>query len=92
MCLDPQWSVSFDRSSWRDDVVAGWLDARGFALRRGRFVGGWLDPLDDCVWLDVVRVVPRVAAPGAVALARHRGQHYVYDLRRGRVVPIAKAA
>ena len=87
VCLDPDLSMSFERSAWHDDTISAWLAIRTGSLGRGgRFLGGWLDRRTDRVWLDVVRVLPGPARPLAVALARRRGQHCVYDLGRRQLV------
>ncbi|HEY1279494.1 MAG TPA: hypothetical protein VGF22_07465 [Acidimicrobiales bacterium] len=83
VCLDPDLSMSFARSAWRDDSIGDWLAVRSGSLAQNhRFLGGWFDRRTDRVWLDVVRVLPGLARPVAVALARRRGQHCVYDLGR----------
>jgi hypothetical protein len=90
VCLDPDRAWGFRRSAWDDERVAGWLAAHAAELRRDRrYLGGWLDAGGDHVWLDVVRVVPRLAMPLAVRLARQRGQRSVYDLSDGRIVAVA---
>jgi hypothetical protein len=87
VCLQPSLSISFERSAWRDDTIRDWLAIRASALAQSRrFLGGWLDRPNDRVWLDVVRVMPGPARPLAVALARRRGQHCVYDLGRRQLV------
>ena len=87
VCLEPRLSISFERSAWRDDTIRDWLAIRASALAQSRrFLGGWLDRPNDRVWLDVVRVMPGPARPLAVALARRRGQHCVYDLGRRQLV------
>jgi hypothetical protein len=87
VCLDPDLSISFTRSAWRDDRIGDWLAIRaGSFTRERRFLGGWLDHRNGRVWLDVVRVLPGPARPLAVALARRRGQHCVYDLGRGQLL------
>jgi hypothetical protein len=83
VCLDPDLSIAFARSAWHDDRISDWLAVRaGSFSRERRFLGGWLDRRNDRVWLDVVHVLPGLARPLAVALARRRGQHCVYDLGR----------
>jgi hypothetical protein len=87
VCLDPDLSISFSRRAWHDDTIGHWLAIRAGSLARShRFLGGWFDRRNDRVWLDVVRVLPGLARPVAVALARRRGQHCVYDLGRRQLV------
>ncbi len=93
VCLDPRRSTRFSRGHWRDEHVAAWLDAHRDELsRNGRYVGGWLDTATAHVWLDVVRVMPEMARPAAVLLARWCGQHCVYDLGRSRLLPASAHA
>ena len=90
VCLDPARARTFRHAAWSDATVSNWLLEHTTELRRaGRFLGGWLDPERGEVCLDVVRVMPRLARPAAVLLARQRGQHSVYDLRADRLVPVA---
>lgn len=92
VCLDPARARTFRRAAWSDLIVSHWLQEHTTELRRaGRFVGGWLDPERGEVCLDVVRVVPRLARPAAVLLARQRGQRSVYDLYANRLVPVSAA-
>ena len=90
VCLDPTRARSFRRAAWSDAVVSNWLLEHTSELRRaGRFLGGWLDAERDEVCLDVVRVMPRIARPVALLLARQRGQRSVYDLCADRLLSIA---
>ena len=87
VCLDPDLSISFARSAWQDETIGDWLAGQAGSLAQSRrFLGGWFDRRNDRVWLDVVRVLPGLARPFAVALARRRGQHCVYDLGRRQLV------
>jgi hypothetical protein len=87
VCLEPDLSISFARSAWRDETIRDWLAIRAGSLaQRRRFLGGWIDRRNNRVWLDVVHVLPGSARPLALALARRRGQHCVYDLGQRQVV------
>ena len=93
VCLDPDLSISFARGAWHDETIGDWLATRAISLAQSRrFLGGWFDRRTDRVWLDVVRVLPGPARPVAVALARRRGQHCVYDLSRRQLVLTLGAA
>jgi hypothetical protein len=93
VCLEPSLSISFPRGGWHDETIRDWLAIRASSLARiQRFLGGWFDRRNDRVWLDVVCVLPGPARPLAVALARRRGQHCVYDLGRRQLVLTSGAA
>jgi len=90
VCLDPSRTLRCDRVAWRDEAIALWLSRQTTELHRShRYLGGWLDHERDQVWLDVVRVVPRVARPAVTALARRHGQRSLYDLGADRLIFLA---
>lgn len=84
VCTRPSRSLAFDWLDWDDHRVDAWLRDR--ATERvwpSPFIGGWLDPRSNTVWLDVVRVVPSRLRPAACLIGRAMGQHCVFDLGRG---------
>ena len=90
VCMDPGRSTSFPRWAWDESHVLGWLQAHAGELqRRGRYLGGWVDPEHDRVWLDVVRVLPSTTRPLAELIGRWHRQHCLFDLGEGRLVPLA---
>jgi hypothetical protein len=81
VALRPHRSVSFMRSDWSDDLVGQWL----VSTQHGRtwyspYVGGWVDPSSDTVFLDVVVVVPGPLRRVACWLGRITGQRFLFDL------------
>ncbi|MGI8762431.1 MAG: hypothetical protein ACR2LO_00295 [Ilumatobacteraceae bacterium] len=83
----PSQSLTFLRNRWCDADVRDWLMtvATGPAWR-SVYIGGWLDPRSDMVWLDVVRVVPPPLRRVACVLGRVMQQHCVFDLGRRETV------
>jgi hypothetical protein len=85
-------SLSFARDEWNDHQVERWLTdvAR---VERGpnwpnRYIGGWLDPRNQDVHLDVVVVVPRPFRRLAVALGWILRQRCVFDLNNQQTLVI----
>lgn len=89
VCARPSTSLAFPLRHWDDWIVNGWLAERQAESRwRSRYIGGWLDPRSDTVWLDVVRVVSPKMGPVACLLGRAMQQHCVFDLGRRQTVSL----
>jgi hypothetical protein len=81
VALRPKRSLTFARDAWNDDDVRTWLaNAELGRSWCSPFVGGWVDPSDDTVFLDVVVVVPGPLRRFACWLGRRTGQRYLFDL------------
>ncbi len=83
----PSQSLTFSRNRWCDGDVRDWLTTVATEPAwRSAYIGGWLDPRSDIVWLDVVRVIPPPLRRVACVLGRVMQQHCVFDLGRGETV------
>jgi hypothetical protein len=82
-------SWAFPCHQWSDAEVGDWLQSvAGHPSRRRRHLGGWLDNASGTIWLDLVWVVSPVLSPLARVAGRAFGQHCVFDLSRGQIVPL----
>ena len=92
VCVRPSRSLSFAWDDWSDDHVGAWLIARaGERNHRALHIGGWLDPLSNRVWLDLVGVLAPPLRRAACVIARALDQHGVYDLGRRELVIVGEA-
>lgn len=86
---DPARALCFALPAWDDARVAHWVGAStDRAAAHDLHLGGWLDAATGQVWLDLVQVFPAREWHRAVTLARVHGQHALFDLARGAVVPL----
>lgn len=86
---EPARALCFHLPAWDDAEVADWVGAStDRAAAQDLHLGGWLDAATGQVWLDLVRVFPAREWHRAVTLARLHGQHALFDLARGAVVPV----
>ena len=89
VCVDQRLSRGIAWDAWDHHNVARWLSSLASDLRRGsHFLGGWLDPDNGCVWLEVVVVVPEDQRAAAFRLANREGQQAMFDLASATVVPV----
>jgi hypothetical protein len=81
VAIRPKRSRSFPRASWSDALVQEWLsdDKLGSAWY-SPYVGGWIDPASETVFLDVVVIIPTFLRRIACWLGRVTGQRFLYDL------------
>ena len=85
VCTEPH--LSLHLPGWDSASVAGWLAARADDYHRpGCYVGGWADPANHDVWLDVVRLLPATWLHAALRAAGQHGQRGVFDLSRRQLV------
>jgi hypothetical protein len=77
----PSRALSFPREHWCDHSVTTWLEqVARLSKRRTTCIGGWIDPRNGAVNLDVVTIVPQPLRWLAIAAGRVLGQHCVFDL------------
>ncbi|MCU1397707.1 MAG: hypothetical protein JWN62_816 [Acidimicrobiales bacterium] len=93
VCTRPSRSFAFTLCHWNDGAVDRWLRDRSREYGwRSRCIGGWLDPVSDTVWLDVVRIVPPGLSMVACLMGRAMQQHCVFDLARGETVRLRRGS
>jgi hypothetical protein len=89
VALRPKRSLSFALDGWSDERVGSWLASAELGRSwYSPFVGGWVDPSDDTVFLDVVVVVPGPLRRVACWLGRRTGQRYLFDLCHSEAVKL----
>jgi hypothetical protein len=87
---DPNASLRLPWSQWDHDRVAHWVGLHARRCDRDDLhLGGWLDPLRDEVWLDLVHVYPTSATREALLTGLRHRQHAVFDIGARSLVVLA---
>ncbi|MEO5898780.1 MAG: hypothetical protein ABIR68_01450 [Ilumatobacteraceae bacterium] len=92
VCTRPSSSLVFSWADWDDIGVTTWLCGSAQLAPATCYLGGWLDPRTQEVWLDLVSVVAPAFRHEAFALARTMRQHGVFDLERMELVDLRVSA
>ena len=90
VCADPSATLAFPMRDWDDARVDSWVRSSMARLRGSDLhIGGWLDPITELVWLDIVRIYPSDRRREAVLAGRSMRQKAVFDLAEGQVLALA---
>jgi len=90
VAADPRATLRVAWHHWDHDLVASWVHRHHRRCDRDDLhLGGWLDPIRNEVWLDLVHVYPPSACREALLTGLRHQQHAVFDIGARSVVVVA---